>query len=459
MKRKPIQVIRSRFNEITLWRSQGTPWSEISNELQIHANTLSILYQRELKRRTSPEYITATRWVSAHHDTIAELLARGFTWVSITNLVPVVPKSSEASPMLEMLIVEYESVTVSHIPEPEPTNQPVVLPSIPQPIPQPSPPMPELTPLPETPARHATPVPKPATAQSQESSGPFTGRMKEYNALFMEADAKKKAEDAKAQRKKEYQKNRKSVFHVKEDPYVSVAELRAEYDKWCKIHSERVSLYREIPDDDESQADLKFEHQRLIDDAEEMRSGYFKLIGARTSHRLTSRSKLCVLATAALACGVYVLADTDTPAPPDAITLHGFDRPDAIVGMTEIPDPVIIRPEFTQDEIERRDAAYHDDTTAEYDSAQVPTSPKRLIAEALILRGSYALRHNGWIRYDEIVELSGDDIPSPSLCGHPASRTELTLAPPLSPSDPKKDDYSSDHQCDLAREQFKGDWL
>jgi hypothetical protein len=76
-----------------------------------------------LKRRTSPEYITATRWVAAHHNTIAELLARGFTWVSITNLVPVVPESNEASPTLEMLIVEYESVTAPHIPEPEPTSQ------------------------------------------------------------------------------------------------------------------------------------------------------------------------------------------------------------------------------------------------------------------------------------------------------------------------------------------------
>jgi len=163
-----------------------------------------------------------------------------------------------------------------------------------------------------------------------------------------------------------------------------------------------------------------------------------------------------VLATAALACGAYALSETDAP---DAITLIGFDRPDAIAGLSEIPDPVIIRPNLSQDEIERRDAAYAADGQAGYAAAQVPASPKRLLAEALILRGAYEFRHNGWIRYDEIVELSGDDIPSPTLCGHPPSRTELTLAPPLSPSDPKKDDYPSDHQCDLAREQLKGDWL
>ena len=472
MKPKPIQVVRSRFNEITLLRSQGASWSAIGNELQVHANTLSILYQRELKRRTSPQYITATHWVSLHHDAIADLLARGFAWVSITNLIPVDPKPKGPMPTLEMLVAEYESVTASRVSDtphgPAPVADPTYQssrddPPAPQPIPDPTPvalQSPRIPPpQPKVPARTPSPAPWPVTAQSQEVKGPFTGRMKEYNALFMEADAKRKAEDAKAQRKKEYQKNRKSVFHVKEDPYISVAELRAEYDKWCKIHSERFSLYHEIPDDDESQADLKFEHQRLLDDAEEMTSGYYKLINSRASHRLTNRSKLCVLATAALACGVYVLADTDTPAPPDAITLIGFDRPDSIADLTEIPDPVIIRPEFTQDEIERRDAAYAADEQAGYDSAQVPTSPKRLLAEALILRGAYEFRHNGWIRYDEIVELSGDDIPSPSLCGHPASRTELTLAPPLSPSDPKKDDYPSDHQCDLAREQLKGDWL
>jgi len=445
MKRKPIQVIRSRFNEITLWRSQGTPWSEISNELQIHANTLSILYQRELKRRTSPEYITATRWVSAHHDTIAEFLARGFTWVSITNLVPVVPKSNEASPTLEMLIVEYESVTASHIPEPEPTNQPVVLPSIPQPIPQPSLSMPKVT-----------PAPQPITTQSQEVRGPFTGQLKDYNDEIKALGAKEKAEEEKMRQKRERQANRKNVFDIKDDPGVSVAELRAEYDRWIAIYRERAKLYREIPEDDEGRSDEKSQREQLRDEAHDMTTGYYKLIASRASHRLTNRSKLCVLATAALACGAYALSETDAP---DAITLIGFDRPDAIAGLSEIPDPVIIRPNLAQDEISRRDAAYHNDMQAGYDSAQMPASTKRLLAEALILRRAYEFRHNGWIRYDEIVELFGDDIPSPALCGHPPSRDRVTIAPPLSASDPKKDDYSSDHQCDLIREQFRGDWL
>ncbi|MHB8190410.1 MAG: hypothetical protein ACYDHP_08350 [Ferrimicrobium sp.] len=204
---------------------------------------------------------------------------------------------------------------------------------------------------------------------------------------------------------------------MKDDPHVSVADLKVEYARWCKIHSERVKLYNEIADDDESQADRKIERELLRDESEEMRSGYHKLIGARTSHRLTSRAKLCVLATAALACGVYVLADTDTPAS-DTITLHGYDRPDTLAGITEFPDPVTIRPNFTQDEIERRDAAYAADARSGYAAAQVTASPKRLLAEALILRGSYALRGRGWVRHDEIVVLSDTDIPSPTLCGH-----------------------------------------
>ncbi|MHB8344507.1 MAG: hypothetical protein ACYDED_09665 [Ferrimicrobium sp.] len=36
------------------------------------------------------------------------------------------------------------------------------------------------------------------------SDGPFTGKLKEHNHLFMQPIAKKKAEEEKAQRKKEY---------------------------------------------------------------------------------------------------------------------------------------------------------------------------------------------------------------------------------------------------------------
>ncbi|WP_298337521.1 hypothetical protein [Ferrimicrobium sp.] len=483
----PTQIIRAHFDEITLWRADGISWAQINKELQLsdkikNVSALRAIYQYERQRRTTPQYRAAQRWVAAHQREITDLRAQGFSWLEVMDMIPSAessdgstssPESVPPKPPYKILIEIYTSI-VGRVasnrtlaPPHETTPNPNLAtstnhddPPAPQPIPDPTPvalQSPTNPPSqPKTPGPLPNPTPQPVTTQSQEVKGPFTGRMKEYNALFMEADAKRKAEDAKAQRKKEYQMNRKSVFHVKEDPYVSVAELRAEYDKWCKIHSERFSLYHEIPDDDESQADLKFEHQRLLDDAEEMTSGYYKLINARASHRLTNRSKLCVLSTAALACGVYVLADTNTPAPPDAITLYGFDRPDTIPGMSEIPDPVIIRANLTPDEIERRDAAY---ATTEYAAAQVPASPKRLLAEALILRGAYEFRHNGWIRYDEVVELSGDDIPTPSLCGHPASRTELTLAPPPLPDDPMKDDYPSDHRRDLARQQLKGDWL
>ena len=235
------------------------------------------------------------------------------------------------------------------------------------------------------------------------------------------------------------------------------SRLRAQYDEWSAIYRGRAKLYSELPEDDEGRSDEKSQRERLRAEANDMTNGYYRLIASRASHRPTNRSKLCVLATAALACGAYVLAETNAS---DAITLHGFDRPDSIAGLTEIPDPVIIRPNLTQDEISRRGAAYHNDMQAGIEAPTLnATSHKRLLAEALILRKAYEFRHNGWIRYDEIVVLSGCDIPSPSLCGHPPSRTELTLAPPLSASDPKKDDYPSDHQCDLAREQLKGDWL
>ena len=471
MKPKPIQVVRSRFNEITLLRSQGASWSAIGNELQVHANTLSILYQRELKRRTSPQYITATHWVSLHHDAIADLLARGFAWVSITNLIPVDPKPKGPMPTLEMLVAEYESVTASRVSDtphgPAPVADPTYQssrddPPAPQPIPDPTPvalQSPRIPPpQPKVPARTPSPAPWPVTAQSQEVKGPFTGRLAEFNPEFIEIETKKKAEEERVRQRRERRENRRSAFDVKEDPYASVSELRAEYDRWFAIHRERAKLYDEIPESDDTRTDEKLERERLRDESNDMTNGYYRLIDARASHRLTNRSKLCVLSSAALACGVYTRADIDTPVPPDAITLYGFDRPDAIPGMSEIPESVIIRANLTQDEIERREASYHNDAISDYDIPQT-TSPKRLLAEALILRGAYEFRYNGWIRYDEIVVLSGIDIPSPSLCGHPASRTQLTLAPPPLPDDPIRDDYPSDHRRDLIRERLKGDWL
>ena len=459
IKPTPIQLIRARFIEITEWRSRGVTWAEICDQLQsaglkISTRTLTAVYQREFKRRNSPPYIAAAQWALTNNVKVTNLREQGASWLAILDSVPPQPANDGAIPTLNMLITEYELVASRRIismgdPLPQRVSYTDQSTSVnAAPVPQPSLTMPEVT-----------PAPQPATTQSQEAKGPFTGQLKDYNAEIKALAAKEKAEEEKMRQKRERQASRKSVFCVEDDPGVSVAELRAQYDEWIAIYRERAKLYREIPEDDEGRSDEKSQRERLRAEANDMTNGYYKLINARPSHRLTTRSKLCVLATAALACGVYVLADTDTPAPPDAITLIGFDRPDSIADLTEIPDPVIIRPEFTQDEIERRDAAYAADEQAGYDSAQVPTSPKRLLAEALILRGAYEFRHNGWIRYDEIVELSGDDIPSPSLCGHPASRTELTLAPPLSPSDPKKDDYPSYHQCDLIREQFRGDWL
>jgi hypothetical protein len=420
----PIHVVRSRFDQITELRAKGFSWPAIGRDLNMPADTVRISYRRELQRRTSPGYKTATCWVRDHQQEIAALRARGWTWVAIANLIPMSPDSDEAMPSLEMVIMECQSVMAT-----------------PGPVPQPSLAIPEAVPAPET---VSTQSHEPSTVKGQLS------------AAIAEMVAKQRAEEAKMRQQRERKANRKSVFDVKDDPCISVAELRAEHDKWIAIYRERAHRYKQIPDGD-SRADEKLELKRLRDEANDMIQGYQRLIDSRASHRLTNRSKLCVLATAALACGVYVLAE-DTPVLPDAITLIGFDRPDSIPGLTEIPDPVIIRPNLTQDEIERREVAYRTDMEA---GIEVPplASAKRQLAEALILRGAYEFRHSGWVRYDDIVVLAGIDMPSSTLSGYPVSRTEITLAPPLSPSDPVKADYPTEHQRDLIRQQYKGDWL
>ena len=493
------QAIRTRFNEITELRSSGVSWAKIDEIVREPGQkpcpmSVRNLYCKDLVRRTSTKHLAACKWASDNYEAIKILLAEGHDWATIVGFLPFDP-GSVSLPTLNALIAEFKALdlarsqipasatsTLRPSPQPELERQPAQVrvsaqaepqsPSADQNQPSNPPGSPQNTstgPMPEEPAQ----VREAATAVSPGLPGPALGdppaaarapaglhseRLKVFNAETEQESAKKKAEEEKVQRKREQQANRKSVFHVEEDPNVSIAALRAEYDKWAKAKRERADLYYEIPETDESRSEQKLERKRLWDESGDMATGYYKLLLERASHRLANRSKLCVLSTAALSCGAYVLADAEAP---DAITLCGFDRPDSITGMAdaEIPDPLIIRPNLSQAEIERLEDCYTEDIAKFPRFDGTASTPQKLIAEALILRGAFEWRWKGWIYYDKLAVLSGSDLPSPSLCGCVVPLEEIKLAPPPAPGDPKKDEYPYAGQQIQAQEHFRGEWL
>ncbi len=132
----------------------------------------------------------------------------------------------------------------------------------------------------------------------------------------------------------------------------------------------------------------------------------------RYSDHRSTQTKLYLLSTSAIGCGAYLVVDTESP---ETVTLRGYDRPECLAGTGEVPNPLYINANLTEEELARI-ADYHAQDARDfpkYDPGE-PTSI-RLLAEALLVRGQYieALRNTDDAA--KIVALRGDDCPSPSL--------------------------------------------
>ena len=127
----------------------------------------------------------------------------------------------------------------------------------------------------------------------------------------------------------------------------------------------------------------------------------------RFSDFKAKHSKLHLLSTKALQCGAFEVVDAQAE---NAIKLQGYDRPDSIEGLEEVPEPLFIRENLTDEEQKKIEEAY---VTDELDLSQ--RSPVIRLAEAVCMRGEYLFRL-GWHEYDTLVRLEGKDFPSPTLC-------------------------------------------
>ena len=185
------------------------------------------------------------------------------------------------------------------------------------------------------------------------------------------------------------------------NPFESAYELRERtYDanlKSAEIYKSSLSL------PEEERIAAKQRHEEASREYDQLNVDYLY----RFSDFRAKYSKLHILAAKALQCGAFEVVDPESE---NAIMLQGHDRPEAIEGLEEVPEPLFIRENLTDDELRKIQDAYATD------GLQLgKRAPVVRLAEALCLRGEYLFRL-GWREYDTMVRLEGDDFPSPSIC-------------------------------------------
>ncbi len=206
----------------------------------------------------------------------------------------------------------------------------------------------------------------------------------------------------------------KLAYRPNADPYLKGEDLRSEIER---VNQEIAALVTETYG---AQPEKQREIQSQIDSLNLERSRLNDDFFTRHCHSKAARAVLATLSAAALSSGAFRIADESETVSilgheRSAISLAGYDRPEQIAGVSEIPDPLYVIESFTPDDLTRLQGAY------QADRAECPifdhsaATPRRRLAEAVVLRGAYVWRSEGWCAYDDYTQLKGVDHPSPSL--------------------------------------------
>lgn len=467
------RFIRDNFDEIAERRSSGVPWIEISNwarssGVKTNAKSVRTLYYRELERRTSSVRMNAVGFVGTNYENIKALRNQGYDWPAAFAQIPPDVNSAGTAPTLNMLIAEFKAIDKArtahqsgHDTPPEPAFQPTPV-SRTEPL---------VTPSPTTESPHIEPhAPEPASELlatisntkplrdpsrssnrateaviSEEARQELTRRQQQRQSLRARFNKEAQARSARERAiaaippTPEYPK-----YMPIDDPYMSQEELWA---KRSVAQAQRLKLLNQF---DAAQKELKEtpltdvsnwseidalvskrnELSLMADDAmyelEKRTSDFFQ----RYSDYRSTQSNLCLLSSSAIACGAYLIVDQESPG---AISLFGYDRPEALAGMGEIPDPLYIKANLTDEELTTLTAAHVKDAQdfPKFDYGE-PTSA-RLLAEALIVRGQLIkVGRDPTLDPLKMVKLTGCDCPSPSLAKteyHPNESPAISLYP------------------------------
>lgn len=500
------RLIRDKSNDITTWRSEGLSWPEIEERIKamgVNPGTNSVrnLYHRELARSRNPKQVAALRWAHENYSVIKGLLDQSYGWIDISILLPL-EQSPTTSPTLNTLIVAFRTVDAIHatarasalVDQPAqslPVSPEPALPP-PEPISRPSDAStvasvdahphcgssgPELATIPARPrtlreqaqssvGKNSDKIKIADLGQaSRETQGPHapiredaTPPPRRPRSRALQKMLERQQEENKALAAEKAEKGRLKAqeldYQPNDDPYVKGEDLRSEIH--C-VSQKVVALVREasrsIPDERKT-------IQTRIDALNLELSHLNSDFRTRHCHSKANRAVLATLSAAALACGAFRIADESETievlrCKRPAIRLAGYDRPDQIEGVPEIPDPLFVIENFSDNDLSRIKEAY------DADRAEVPAfdhsaaTPRRRLTEAALLRGAYVWRIEGWCAYDDYIRLEGLDHPSPSLVADsPLAATavdyyldaiergyapSINLAPPLTGTEPDWD--------------------
>ena len=461
------QLIRDHFDQITEWRSARVTWPEIESRIRkmgVNPGTGSVqhLYYRECARRQSPEWVSAFKWASDNYNSITEMLGLGYSWSGIFTLVP--PKGGIPSPSrINMFIEEFKAIERLRSVAAQPASN-ISAPPLPDPAPASShaaSPAPDAKPprksakiwgtAPGTETENGIGRPRtmreqaqaavPATSEfatidqdrgqrkrdTQSSRAPVRQaadpapddppprRPRSRVMAKVVAQQQEQSRQAAAeQAEKDRLRAEKLAYRPNSDPYLRGADLRSKIER---VNQEIAALVTETYG---AQPEKQREIQSQIDALNTERSRLNDDFFTRHCHSKATRAVLATLSAAALSSGAFRIADESETVSilgheRSAISLAGYDRPEQIAGVSEIPDPLYVIESFTPDDLTRLQGAY------QADRAECPifdhsaATPRRRLAEAVVLRGAYVWRSEGWCAYDDYTQLKGVDHPSPSL--------------------------------------------
>ncbi len=363
---KLSQLVRDRFNEITQWRSIGESWLEIEGRFRAMGqdpgtDSVRTLYRLELARRRSPEREAALRWANSNYQAIKDLLDQGYDWTAILILIPPDFDVDPGSSGITKLVLEFMSIDRYHSRSQEPLSR--------------------------------------ATGSESLLKTDTDLASQEVKLLLPPAQTKMPRINPKPGT---ILTNAERLgLTPRHNPFESAHELRERVHaanlKSAEIYRSSLSLR------EEERNAAKQRHVEASREYDQLNVDYL----CRFSDFRAKYSKLHLLVAKALECGAFEVVDAESE---NAIMLQGYDRPDAIEGLGEVPEPLFIRENLTAEELGKIEEAYKPDGLE-----LGKRSPVVRLTEALCLRGEYLFR-GGWREYDTMVRLEGDDFPSPTIC-------------------------------------------
>lgn len=373
---KLSQLVRDRLNEITEWRSQGESWLKIDGRFRAlgqdpGTDSVRTLYRKEMVRRRSPEREAALRWANSNYRAIKDLLDQGYDWTAILILVPPDFDVDPGGSGITKLVSEFMSIDRLRSTSGQVPSTAISPDKLPNAGPKKTPDGEDKTKPQVSPAKVDS-----ATAQ------PTVPRLRPKPGTILT-------------------NSERLGLTPKHNPFESAHELRERVDA---ANLKSAEIYRSSLSFPEEERDAaKQRHVEASREYDQLNVDYlYSFSDFRAKY-----SKLHLLAAKALQCGAFEVVDPESE---NAIMLQGYDRPDAIEGLHEVPEPLFIRENLSAEELAKIEEAYKADGLE-----LSKRSPLVRLAEALCMRGEYLFR-GGWREYDTMVRLEGDDFPSPTLC-------------------------------------------